>query len=204
MDLEELVDKYRQSPAKRRYTLVFLLSLLPGAYYWVEEGDSLQKRFEEVKDGRDVAKNRLEANKRQLESLPGLLSRVEDIEKELEAAQKLLPDQINIDEVLGSLGGLEAESDVKLQKFVPGVAVQPNQEIDYEELPVQLEVRGKFSDVMAYYDKILQLPSFTHIRSLSFDREEQREAFGAQGEKENKEQLVLSRSRLILFKGTNF
>ncbi|MFW7380389.1 MAG: type 4a pilus biogenesis protein PilO [Oligoflexus sp.] len=198
MDIEELVDRYRSSPPKRRYALVLLVSLLPAAYYWLEEGDVLQVQFEQARDEEQAAQARLENTKRRVADLPNLLSRVKQIEEDLEKARRILPDKVEIDQVLASLGKFEKDLDVTLQKFVPGIEVQPNPQIEYREFPVDLTVRGTFPQVMKFYDQILHMPNLTHLRSVQFNAIDAGEDNNGNARANT---LTESTSKLILFKG---
>lgn len=196
MEVEELVDRYRRSPANRRYALIFLISLLPAAYYWLEEGDALQTQYEQAKDEESAIQGRLENNRRRVAELPKLLSRVKQIEEELEKARRILPNKVEIDQILADLGRFEKELDVKLHKFVPGAEVQPNPEMEYREIPVDLTLRGTFPQIMKFYDRILHLPNLTHLRAIQFNAITSADVEGTAGNT-----IVESTSKLILFKG---
>ena len=192
MEIEDLVDKYRNSKSSVRILLVLSLAVLPSLYIWMEEGDRIALDLEDVSLEESTARSRLGQAKRKVAQLPGLLNRLSEIETQLVRARNVLPDNIEIDRTLAVLGTLEAQYSVDVLKFTPGDEVRPANGLDYEELPIDLEIEGRFNQVMQFYDSLVHQANLTHLRSVEMERS---------GGEDNQEQLIRSKSRLILFKG---
>jgi Tfp pilus assembly protein PilO len=198
MEIEDLIDRFRLLPAKTRYALVVVIALLPALYYWLEQGDTLQRELERARQEEAAVRGRLESAKRKVAELPALLTQVESIEADLQRAKKILPDKVEMDQVLASLGNFEKDLDIKMYKFAPGNEVQPNPQIDYKEIPVELTVRASFQQIMRFYDRVLHMPNLTHLRAIQFS------SVDDDGDDEDGGQrapIVESTSKLILFKG---
>lgn len=205
MDIDIIIDKYRRTPFIKRFLLVFLIGSLPAANYWLEEADSLQENLEQLKYQEDDVRRKLDERKLKVAELPALEAQIGAIEGELESAKKILPSKIVMDKILAEIGYLEENRGVKVLRFEPGVEMKPVDSNDYMELPINLSVRGEFADVMDFYDSILHAPYLTHIRAISFAKVGEND--GQVEDKDKSKQssngeLVVSKSKMILFKGT--
>lgn len=195
MDLEDIVDRYREVPQKKRWIIIGILALLPALLHWYEEGDYLAQELEQARINESAERSRLESAKRKVAELPSLLNKVSEIEAALDKARRILPDKVEIDSILASLGKFEAELDVSLLRFVPGNELQPNAQIEYKELPIEITVQSNFPQIMRFYDKVLHMQTLTHLRSIEFTKVEANE------EQQVDNTKIESRAKLILFKG---
>jgi Tfp pilus assembly protein PilO len=146
----------------------------------------------EVNDERQ----KFEAARQKVAELPALMARLSEIEDELNRAKQILPDRVEMDNILGSLGKLEKELDVKIAKFTPGAEYQPNPTLEYKEMPVDLVLQAPFPQTMRFLDRLVHMPNLTHVRNIQFGNSIQ------DATKKGTESPVLETSaRLILFKG---
>lgn len=204
MDIDIIIDKYRRTPLIKRFVLVATIGCLPALNYWLEEADSLQEKNDQLSYQDTSLREKLDKMKLKVSELPALEAQIGAIEGELESAKKILPDNISIDKILAEIGHLEENRGVKILRFEPGEEAKPVDSNDYMEVPINLSVRGEFADIMDFYDSILHTPYLTHIRAISFSKEPKEN----DNQDENKNQqksdagLVVSNSKMILFKGT--
>ena len=199
MDIDVIIDKYRQTAIFKRLVLVAFIGTLPALNYWYDEADSLKARLDGLTSQESDIQSQLDATKLKVAELPALEAQIGAVEGELQTAKKILPGQIYMDKVLAEIGYLEQNRGIKLVKFVPGNEVKPIDSNDYVEVPVELSVKGEFSDVMDFYDSILHTPYLTHIRAITFVRDAAIDNEDKQNAK--KENLIVSNSKMILFKG---
>lgn len=199
MELEDLVDRYRNSKKQLRYGLVVLASFFPAFVYWTNQGESLAIRKGGVEAELTEERQKFEAAKQKVAELPALTSKLSEIEGELSKAKQILPDRIEMDGILSSLGNLEKELDVKISKFTPGVEQQPDPTLDYKELPVELVLQAPFPQTMRFLDRLVHMPNLTHLRNIQFSNPEQSKDEGSS--KKGEAMILESRAKLILFKG---
>jgi Tfp pilus assembly protein PilO len=196
MELEDLIDKYRNSKQQIRYGLVILVALLPALHTWLTQGDALEARRNQVEVGVNDERHKFEAAKQQVAELPELMAKLSEIEEELTRAKQFLPDRIEMDNILGSLGKLEKELDVKIFKFSPGQEYQPNMNLEYKEIPVELVLHAPFPQTMRFLDRLVHMPNLTHLRNIQFGN-----AIQNVDRKEGDAPILETSARLILFKG---
>jgi Tfp pilus assembly protein PilO len=197
MELADIIDKYRSTKRHMRYTLVALVALLPALNTWMNQGEALEVRRAQVEAEVNVERMKFEAAKQKVAELPSLMAKLSEIESELQRAKQILPDRIEMDTILSSLGNLEKEMNVKIAKFTPGVEVQPNPALEYKEIPVDLVLQAPFPQTMRFLDRLVHMPNLTHIRNIQFSAPSQLDPSKKQGQAP----VLESSAKLILFKG---
>jgi Tfp pilus assembly protein PilO len=196
MELEDLIDKYRNSKPQIRFGLTGLLALLPALNAWLNQAEAPGARRAQVESEVGNERQKFEAAKQKVAELPALMAKLSEIEDELNKAKQILPDRIEMDNILASLGKLERELDVKITKFTPSAEYQPNSGLEYKEIPVDLVLQAPFSQTMRFLDRLVHMPNLTHVRNIQFGNRIQ------EASNEGSEAPVLETSaRLILFKG---
>jgi Tfp pilus assembly protein PilO len=196
MELEELIDKYRNSKPQIRFGLVGLLALLPALNTWLNQGEALEARRAQVETDVVDERQKFEAAKQKVAELPALMAKLSEIEDELTKAKQILPDRIEMDNILASLGKLEKELDVKIAKFTPAAEYQPNPGLEYKEMPVDLVLQASFPQTMRFLDRLVHMPNLTHVRNIQFGNSIQ-----DAGKKGSEAPVLETSARLILFKG---
>jgi Tfp pilus assembly protein PilO len=196
MELEDLIDKYRNAKPQVRFGLAGLVALLPALNTWFNQGEALEERRMQVEAEVADERQKFEAAKQKVAELPALMARLSEIEEELNRAKQILPDRVEMDNILGSLGKLEKELDVKIAKFTPGPEYQPNPGLEYKEMPVDLVLQAPFPQTMRFLDRLVHMPNLTHLRNIQFGNSVQ-----DAGKKPSEAPVLETSARLILFKG---
>ena len=109
---------------------------MPSLYHhWVEEGDRIQLELDDAKNERIVAKRKFEDAKRKVAQLPALIAKLSDIETELSKARRILPDDVEMDTILASVGMLANEYSVQLRRFELGMKFNLILRLNTKKLP---------------------------------------------------------------------
>jgi Tfp pilus assembly protein PilO len=193
MDLDELVDKYRGAKKQVRFGLVALVSLLPALNEWFTSGEILEGQRVQIESELSAATEKFNAAKSKIAELPALLTKLTEIEGELVKAREILPERVEFDSILSALGGLEKDFGVTIAKFTPGQEVQPNPQLEYKEVNIDLELRGDFGSTMRFLDRLVHMPNLTNIRNIQFT--------ARSNSKPGENPILDSKAKLILFKG---
>ncbi len=195
MELEDLVDKYRSTKRSTRSLLIFFAGIIPGLYMWMNEGERLDVQKTQIESEVNEERQKFEASRQKSAELPALLSKLSAIEDDLKKAKEILPDTVHIDSILAALGNLEKELDVKLVRFTPGQEVQPNLQLEYKEIPIELVLQAPFGHTMRFLDRLVHMPNLTHIRNIQFSQQ------GSAGDRLGSSPNLETSAKLILFKG---
>lgn len=194
MEIEDLIDKYRSSKRSTRALLILFAAVLPSLYVWMDEGDRLDIQKQQIEASVNEERGKFEASRQKAAELPALLSKLTAIEEDLKKAKQILPDAVQMDAILGGLGALEKELDVKLLRFTPGQEVQPNPQLEYKEIPIDLVLKAPFAHTMRFLDRLVHMPNLTHIRNIQFSQTGDAARLGNSPDLE-------TTAKLILFKG---
>lgn len=166
MDTEELKSRYKAFPIWGRLLGVALLGLLPAAYTWYDEGDALEARLVEAQGAETAARAEFETNRAKKQNMPKLEEQLEFTDTQLKKARLKLPDSFLIEDVLEKVGAIAKETGVKIVLFKPGVEARAGGDFKYVEKPIATELRGKFAQLMAFFDRVVHLEATIFIRNI--------------------------------------
>lgn len=212
MDLEELKERYKLLPLWVRFLIAGAIGLLPGAYVYYDEGDALQSQLDEVAGLEATARDKFESSRQQKANLPKLEEELAFTEEQLIKAKKKLPDSYRIEDVLQKAATIAKEVGVKLIAFDPGDEIPHNDTYRYVEMPIKTELQGRFSQIAAFFDRIVHLENSIFVRKIEMAKyriEATPEAGAGQPQKtefqiarENRQNLRLKATfDLVIFRG---
>lgn len=167
MDLDELKQKYKQVPMWGRLLGAAALGLLPAAYTYMEESVVIENDLVTAQAAETAQRTEFENSRSMKARMPQLEEELAIIESQLAKARQALPDNYKIEEILERIATIAKETGVKLQRFDPGDEVQIRTPTHYVELPIATEIEGKFSQVAAFFDRVVHLESSIFARKLA-------------------------------------
>jgi Tfp pilus assembly protein PilO len=201
MEIEEVTDKYRAFKPHLRYGLLVCLGVLPAVNMWMSTGETLEQNKIQAESDFQQQRQTFEDARQKAAELPALEAKLTEIEGELNKAKEFLPDRIEIDAILGFIGGLEKELDVTLVKFTPGAEMAGQNGLEYKEVPVDIVMNGSFVNTMRFMDRLVHMQNLTHMRNIQFSAPDTDKA-PKEGEAPGSgAKRVDSQAKLILFKG---
>lgn len=168
MDIDKVFDKVPYEklyavPVWQRYAVMFGISILViVAFYF---GVITEKVEALTKLDTDLSTINTEVtNNESLEKNEGLLkAKIAELEAAKESASKHLPSDKEIPELLEQVSKLGTERGLEFLTFKPLAEVR---QTFYAEVPVSLEVTGKFHDVLMFFDDISLLPRIVTIGDM--------------------------------------
>ncbi|UCD31085.1 MAG: type 4a pilus biogenesis protein PilO [Desulfobacterales bacterium] len=144
--------------------LIFLgiFAILVGPFIWfiylpkMEKIEALEKE-QQALDSRLLRAN---AKKRQLRHLQNEMKKAQ---AEFKMVKKKLPEQKEIPTLLANVSRSGHEAGLEFLLFQPG----PEQRKDfYAEIPVSVQVSGKYHDVALFFDKVSRLSRIVNIDNI--------------------------------------
>ena len=214
MDLDILLDNYKNSSIRKRLIFCIIVGLLPSIYTLINDYDELLLEKESAVEATEISRLKYDKNKKKVASLSDLESKVNAIETGLNKAKRLLPNEISMDKILSALGQMERDLEVKLKSFTPAEKFEDNSALGYSSIPVKLSLEGDFSETMKYLDQLVHMDSLTHLRNISFSNGNEETKEGGDGNdqgqvteekkddtKYDEENRVVSSVDLIIYKG---
>ena len=147
----------------RNLIVVGILILLAGSFFWfvyMPRGEEITRLEKEVAD----LKQKIRLGKIWAKNLAKLKVEQAQISKEFQKALKILPNQREIPSLLRSISQLGVDSKLQFRLFTPGKEEPKN---FYVEIPVSMEVGGKFRDVLLFFDKVSRMERIVNIVDIT-------------------------------------
>ena len=166
MDKDEILERYKELPLYARLLLWAVIGIVPCGYYYLEDGVTVEARLDEAEREAATAKQSFFKASQQKKNLPKLEEELQFTEEELEKARRQLPDSFKIDEILQKTATIAREVGVSLYLFDPQNEVPAGTSFRYIELPISAKIKGKFSQVGMYFDRIVHLNTSVFIRDV--------------------------------------
>ncbi|MFO7665008.1 MAG: type 4a pilus biogenesis protein PilO [Desulfobacterales bacterium] len=106
---------------------------------------------------------KLIAAKKTAKELPGLKEEFNKAEIQLKEVMKALPESKEIPSLLESISLSGQEAGLEFILFQPGN--EKNQSF-YAEIPVSIQISGKYHNVAVFFDKVARLPRIVNIKDI--------------------------------------
>ena len=172
MDFEKIVEQIRAKlPYARlvgiqvriRWGVIAAIPLgLMAVFYFLLTSPA---QVEATKLKSDLVKARQEVQEKQ-----ALERRLPEFEKEIAAKdfelallRRQLPEEREIPELIDQVSNLGTQSGLRFLTFKPKKEVEKD---FYAEVPVELKIRGKFHNLVSFFDRISRLPRIVTISNL--------------------------------------
>lgn len=166
MDSEELLSRYQLLPIPVRLLIAFVIGLLPAYYVYLEEGDGIETQLTEAKQRLSDIETKFEKERVKRNKLPELEAKLAFTEQQLKESAKRLPDNFFMNDVLQDTATIARDVGVELQVFDPGGAVAGGDAFKYMEMPIDIEVVGRYSQIAGFYDRLANLEKMVHVRNV--------------------------------------
>ena len=145
--------------------LIFIgtIVLFGGAFYSLDYMPKAEE-IANAKDNVDRLEQQLRIVKIRAKSLQNFRDEYAKVQEQFKQAVKLLPDKREIPNLLKNISqqGLDAKLEFRL--FSP----QPEKPKDfYMEIPVSMEVRGEYSNVLDFFDRVGRMDRIVNILNIS-------------------------------------
>ncbi|MFC1494400.1 type 4a pilus biogenesis protein PilO [Thermodesulfobacteriota bacterium] len=107
--------------------------------------------------------SQLSRAKIQRQKLPKVRAEKEKVDLQFDAAQKLLPSDREIPELLTKITELGTESNLDMSTFVPQSLRNKG---FYAEIPISLQITGNYHDVAVFFEKIGKMDRIMNIQNV--------------------------------------
>lgn len=168
MDIREYIDRFRAMALWKRWSMLAILAILPALYDLWDSGQILIEERDIAEQNRVAADAAFTRAKEKKAQLPKLEKELAQTQAEMASARKALPDEFYMDQILEKTSILADDSGVRLLAFDPGEGRPSNTAFKYVELPVTLDVIGSYSQIVAFYDRLVHLDLLVHVRDFHF------------------------------------
>ncbi len=166
---------------------VVLVILVGGGFYlWLYE--PIQAEIRTLENEISIIERNISRARISSRQLPQLREEYQELERELERFQILIPTEEQVSEFLRDLEGLARNLDLKLKTFRPG-GMTPRDE--YGEVAFRLNLSGRFQNVILFLTALEEFKRIVNIRDISMS--------GAEGEGRDWVELNINVITYVLF-----
>lgn len=169
--LDPLFDKINKLSRNQRIlicVLVFGLMIGASVYFLYmpkhQEIDRLTSEYESLE--RELADAKQRASQ-----LNRYKAEVKEVEAQFEVAKRALPESEEIPSLLTSVSHSGQDSGLEFLLFRPESDVKRG---FYAEIPVSIEVTGRYHQAAAFFDKVSRLPRIVNIKDIRISSEDRR------------------------------
>lgn len=165
--LEEARENYKSLRSSTRIGIMVLLGLLPAGYVYYTEVLTISEQLEVAQQTKTAETKKYQDAKKKKEELPKLEERFATVTEELRKAQEKLPSKFHMDDILHSTASVAKEIGVKMMSFKPSAERMVAGAHRYAELPIKLNLIGKYNQIINFFDSIVNLEKIVHLRNIS-------------------------------------
>lgn len=165
--MDKVIDTIlRQKPILKLLILVLILAALMGLYWQVFYRPVLAD-IRAIEPELNQLKAELAAKREIVKEKARYLAELEQTREKLYVALKQLPDKSEIPTLLENVSSLGTAAGLQFKLFKPMPEVQKN---FYAEIPVDIQVEGKFRDIVTFFDSVSKMPRIVNIVNITMDK----------------------------------
>lgn len=153
----------RQKPAVKILALVIILGAILGIY-WQVFYRPVVAEIKAIEPELNQLKAELSAKRDIVKEKGRYLAELEQTRAELHLALKQLPNKSEIPTLLENISELGMSAGLQFKLFKPMAEVPKN---FYAEIPVEIEVEGKFRDLVTFFDDVAKMPRIVNISDIN-------------------------------------
>lgn len=162
--MEQIIAQWNNFPRPVKFLLVVLVwGVLFGGYYFLYYEDQKSQYFRLYNEFKDVRKQRDKFQTIQF-NIARWQAEIARLDGELAKAKTLLPNEKEIPLLLQRIDNLGRKSGLEILRFAP--AKEKNQQF-YSEVPITIEVKGTFYELMIFLNKVSNLDRIVTINAVA-------------------------------------
>ncbi len=170
MEKKSLIEKVEMIKMPIRITILSgTLVLLIALFIWL----AYMPKSEQIKTTRttiDDLNVQLDKARIQRKKLPEVREEKKKVDMQFEAALRLLPNEMEIPELLTKITELGVESNLDISAFKP----QSNKQKGfYAEIPISLQIKGTYHDVAIFFEKVGNMERIMNIQNVTMKPEKE-------------------------------
>ncbi len=161
--MKALLDRILNLPQQQKLGvlagLIVALLLLDYFLLYSPRSEEISKVTQEIENHR----NERDKKKKEVANIPKLKEQMRQLDGMLKEAVAQLPDRKEIPDLLDSISNKVKESGLEILLFRPRAE---NVQEFYAEIPVDIVVRGKFHDVVTFFDEVGRFNRLVNINNI--------------------------------------
>ncbi|RJO63406.1 MAG: hypothetical protein C4523_20475 [Myxococcales bacterium] len=161
--MDAFFDRFARIPILQKILAMVLICFLVAIAFYFMSYSPQKDEIERINNNIAQLEKNLEEKKQMVGDLAQYKRDVEKLNQDLQRALKLLPNKAEIPSLLQKISSLAQKAGLEIMSF------QPTPEIPqdfYAKVPVQLKIRGTFSEVTNFFDAVSKLSRIVNISGI--------------------------------------
>ena len=165
--MDKIIDTLlRQKPLIKVFVLIVIIAAGIGLY-WQFLYRPVQAEIKAIEPELNQLKAELAAKKEIVKEKDRYIAELEQTRAKLYVALKQLPDKSEIPTLLENVSSLGTAAGLQFKLFKPMPEITKN---FYAEIPVDIQVDGKYRDVVNFFDSVSKMPRIVNIVDIRMDK----------------------------------
>lgn len=164
----------RQKPIYKVLILIVILGAILGIY-WQFFYRPVLAEIKTIEPELTQLKQELSAKRDIVKEKPKYEAELEETRAKLHVALKQLPNKSEIPTLLENISALGKASGLTFTLFKPKPEVPRN---FYADIPVDLQIQGKYKDIVMFFDKVSKMPRIVNITNINMSSPKKKEMGG--------------------------
>ncbi len=161
--MAEIIEKFLKLPKQMKIGILALVIILIGASYYFFFDKPSREILNAKRNELAKLQSQYEEQRKALAELPRFQKEIDELQKQLDTAIKLLPNTREIPSLLSSISSLAEESGLRILLFLPKPEIPKD---FYAEIPVDMKIFGKYHQLGTFFDKVSKLSRIVNFRDV--------------------------------------
>ena len=171
--MHELVARYKNLPLALRAVVCMTLGAVGMWFFHVsDEFNTVESKYQSSEEQRESLSSQAKSMQKKLENLneEELREEIENLQKDYEQAQTVMPKKFVIDDVLAYVSKAATQSGVTLISFQPREPNEKGEDFRYYEQTIELNIEGNYRQSGYFFDLISRMETMVHIRDIKMSQ----------------------------------
>ncbi len=165
--MDQITEQWNKLPLAAKFLIVVLIwGALAGGYYFLYYEDQKNQYFRLYREFKETRKKRDKLRTIQF-NITRWQAEIARLDGELAKATTLLPTSKELPTLLRRIDSLGRKSGLEIARFAP---TREKGKQFYSEVPIIVEVKGTFYQLMIFLNKVSNLDRIVTINRVAFDR----------------------------------
>lgn len=162
----QILEKMERLPAIHRYGIIALVFVAVVGVYWFTLYGGQRQSLRQVRAELTQLESKINESRAVASNLESFKAKREELKRELTEALRRLPNSKEFPVLLTDITSLGKKSGLEFRAFNPG---QETPHGFYAEVPVEIELQGRYHDLGVFFDRISRLDRIVNVSKLSFE-----------------------------------
>lgn len=161
--MAEIIEKFLKLPHQIKIGILAAVIILIGVSYYLFFDKPKREVLNSKRNELVNLQNQYEEQRKALAELPRFQREIDDLQKQLDEAIKLLPNTREIPSLLTNISSHAEESGLRILHFLPRPEVPKD---FYAEIPVDMKIFGQYHQLGTFFDKVSRLSRIVNVRDI--------------------------------------